>query len=122
MTFLFGTEPLRDDVTYARVPPGIEGKLPLIEALRTALRFPEYCGTNWDSLEECIRDLSWMPTGTVVLIHEDLPLRNNRGALRTYLSILQDAGAKFQGGHDRNLLVVFPVDAKALVTETLAHE
>jgi hypothetical protein len=122
MTFIFGTEPLRDDATYARVPPGIKGKLPLIEALRTALRFPEFCGSSWDSLEECIRDLSWIPTGTVVLIHDDLPLSNNRGALHTYLSILHDAAAKLDGGHDRNLVVVFPVDAKGLVMEALTHE
>jgi hypothetical protein len=63
-----------------------------------------------------------MPTGTVVLIHEDLPLSNNRGALHTYLSILHDAAAKLQGGHDRNLVVVFPVDAKGLVMEALTHE
>jgi len=121
MSFTFGKGPSRQDAIYARVPRGINGKLPLIEALRRALNFPEYCGSNWDSLEECVRDLSWLPAGTVVLVHEDLPLHDNLAALHTYLSILRDAMGKWQAGSDRQLVVVFPTDARNLVTDALAH-
>jgi len=121
MSFIFGKEPSQQGATYARVPQGMNGKLPLIESLRSALSFPDYCGSNWDALEECIRDLSWLPAGTVVLVHQDLPLRNHPAALRTYLSILHDAVAKWRDATERQFVVVFPADAKDLVKQALAH-
>jgi RNAse (barnase) inhibitor barstar len=92
----------------ARVPAGITTKEALMDALQSALRFPEYFGGNWDALEECVRDLSWLPEGDVVLLNEDLPLSNNRADLVTYLSILFDAIDKWDSAKERQLLVVFP--------------
>lgn len=105
---------------YARVSSGIRGKQALFDLLRAELKFPEYCGNNWDAVEECIRDLSWISPGTIVLVHNDLPLRDSAAALRTYLSILSDAAAKWQDSRDRHLIIVFPVDAEQHVKNVLA--
>src|SRR6266481_500707 len=95
-SFLFGPEPVQLGALYARVPVGIRAKQTLFDLLRAEFRFPDYCGNNWDAIEECIRDLSWLSPGTIVLVHNDLPLRDNPAALRTYLSILEDASAKWR--------------------------
>jgi RNAse (barnase) inhibitor barstar len=109
MPFVFETCESRVPRTGARtIPSGIESAAALLEALDTALDLPDYFGQNWDALDECIQDLSWIPPGPVVLVHEDLPLRNDREALVVYLSILRDAIDKWAVDGSRSLVVVFP--------------
>jgi hypothetical protein len=81
----------------------------LFLALAAGLKFPAYFGDNWDALEECLRDLSWLRAKSdVVLLHEQVPLAN--GCQRqTYFQILQSAQAT--GGVP--LRVVFPQYARA---------
>lgn len=55
------------------------------------MRFPDYFGNNWNAVDECICDLSWLSPGDVVVIHKDLPLVDNRVSLSIYLSVLRDA-------------------------------
>lgn len=78
-------------VHRAELPPGINGDEALLKALAVALRFPDYFGGNWDSVDECIGDLSWLSPGNVALIRRDLPLADNRAGLSVYLSVLRGA-------------------------------
>ena len=39
----------------------IYDKQSFIASLAETAKFPDYAQTNWDSLEECLRDLSWCP-------------------------------------------------------------
>ena len=42
----------------------------VFEKLASALRFPDYFGRNWNSVDECLGDLEWMPAqGYVLIIH-----------------------------------------------------
>lgn len=121
MNFIFGNTDKLGATYQAEVSVGINNKTALLDALYVALRFPDYFGGNWDALDECIRDLSWLPSGDVVLIHRDLPLRDDRASLSTYLSILKDAVEKWSATGERKLLVVFPTDAQHLVQSVLAE-
>jgi hypothetical protein len=120
MNFIFGSERQPNAPTEAEVPGGIENKAALLEALFLALHFPEYFGGNWDALEECIRDLSWLPPGDVVVRHEALPLSDDRASLSTYLAILTDAMKKWKATGERRLFIVFPLSAEAVVRSILA--
>jgi hypothetical protein len=94
----------------ASVPAGIGSKTELISMLATQLCFPDYFGGNWDAFEECVRDLSWLPAGQVVLTHADVPLANDVANARTYLAILDQAVGKMSKSEDHALSVVFPIE------------
>ena len=98
---------------------GIRSKAALLNAIAASLLFPDYFGENWDALDECIRDLSWLPAGDVVLVHNEVPLRDDLVSLSTYVSILNSAVESWRAKGERNLLVVFPLKARAAVQTAL---
>ena len=87
--------PLANENTrLAIIPAGIQKKTGLLSMLAANLKFPDYFGGNWDALEECLADLSWIPEGQVILYHKDLPLIENPIELRNYLQVLENAVAE----------------------------
>ncbi len=38
------------------------------------LRFPDYFGHNWNALDDCMRDLAWIPAAHVVVEFKHLPV------------------------------------------------
>lgn len=141
--FIFNKQGKANVVHRAELPAGIKSEGALLDALSVAFQFPDYFGGNWNALDECIRDLSWLPPGDVMLSHEDVPLAVDRASLSTYLSILKDAVEKWNttgsnlifvspekrdvtGEHallmKRKLLVVFPLETQHVVQSILADE
>ena len=43
----------------------------LFSAVATALQFPAYFGRNWDAFDECLRDMTWLPSKGYVLVVRD---------------------------------------------------
>jgi hypothetical protein len=124
--FRFDDSPLAISPAFlAEIPAGIKTKAALLDELYQRLRFPDYFGDNWDALEECIRDLSWLPAGPVVLTHHDLPLAGDITGQKTYLSILSDAIEKkwtVPGQRLPDLVVVFPSETRDQITWLRATE
>jgi len=110
----------------ANIPSGITDPLDLLEELAIQLNFPDYYGMNWNALDECIRELSWLPRGSVVLRHHDLPLHGDIASQKTYISILAYVALNryhHPGQRLSDLVVVFPPDAKDEVERLYAlHE
>lgn len=140
-TFIFDDQGKLGAVHRVELPAGIESVEALLDALSVALRFPDYFGRNWNALDECITDLSWLPPGDVLLVHKDLPLTEDRISLSIYLSILhnavkhwkttgsnlifaspekRDTGGERKSLVKRKFLVMFPRKAKATVEKMLA--
>jgi RNAse (barnase) inhibitor barstar len=97
----------------AEVPAGIATKEALFDELYKCLEFPDYFGSNWDAVWECVRDLSWLPDGPVLLKHRDVPMADDVGNQKKYVSILRDTVERnwaVPGQHLRDLVVVFPAD------------
>ena len=77
----------------------------LMRAISEAMDFPDYFGWNWDALEECLSDLSWL-SATAYIFRWDLAsnlLINSPKdffiALEIFASISQswkDRGKRFQ--------------------------
>jgi hypothetical protein len=48
----------------------IEGKADLLASLSEGFEFPDYFGGNWDALDECLRDLSWLEANGYAIVME----------------------------------------------------
>jgi len=46
----------------------VEDKPGFLRETARALEFPDYFGTNWDALNDCLTDLSWRPCAGHVLL------------------------------------------------------
>jgi hypothetical protein len=67
---------------------GAADKGALLARIAGALAFPSWFGGNWDALEDCLGDLSWMPAAGYVLLLEGasgLPA-DERGTLADILA------------------------------------
>ena len=84
---------------------GAADKDALLARLAEALGFPDWFGSNWDALEDCLADLSWRPgEGHVLLLesHGELSL-DDLGVLIDILS----ASAEYWRGRGRPFIAVF---------------
>jgi RNAse (barnase) inhibitor barstar len=81
----------------------------LLAAIGRVLRFPGYYGHNLDALEECLRDLSWLPEGEVVLVWDgDEELHRADPAGYAALMEVLNAVTEQMAGGPRPLRVVLP--------------
>ena len=111
--------PAKSSAFGAIIPSGISHKEELFAQLATRLRFPAYFGHNWDSLEECLRDFSWLAAPRIVIAHHDLPLASSKTDQQIYLRILVSALQHWRGSDLLALTITFPATAKSSVTTRL---
>ncbi len=99
------------------VAAGLRRKHALLACYQRALRLPDYFGWNWDALEECLGDLSWLAAPRrVVVVHADVPFAPAGKNRPAYLALLADLVAASAA-----LEVVFPPAAKAEIASALAR-
>lgn len=70
----------------------------LLAKLAECLCFPDWFGHNWDALEDCLKDLSWLPARGYVLVLEDADVLANAAAdeFAVAIEILQSAADWWQ--------------------------
>lgn len=85
-----------------RVVQGKKCKTPagVFNEFARALEFPDYCGRNWDALEECLVDLEWLTaTGYIVLITDaQSVIPDDDEEYETLLEVLNNVGEKWSKG------------------------
>jgi RNAse (barnase) inhibitor barstar len=116
------TPPQSDDTTLVvRISRHARTKAALLAELARGLALPSYFGHNWDALDECLRDLSWLPAEirTIVLAHDSLPLEQDRDEQRVYLSLLRDVMESSKTGQ-RRLVATFPRSTRRWVKKVFA--
>jgi hypothetical protein len=106
------------EVFYARLSPEIYKSEQLFQALYQLLWLPGYFGFNWNALQDCLTDLSWIRERKVVLEHAELP-KIPEADLKIYLEILRDAVLDWKHGDDHSFEVVFNAEDRNRVIELL---
>lgn len=109
------------------VPALVRRKRELLAIFRRELSLPGHFGWNWDALEECLRDLSWLESPIRVTVrHQDVPFPRGLDQRRTYLGVLQtvaefwrDAAAREHVPHE--FQAVFPTAAEPIVRKLLSE-
>lgn len=48
----------------------INGKAAFLQAIANAMSFPNYFGSNWDALDDCLTDLDWLNGDRFILLYE----------------------------------------------------
>ncbi len=89
----------------------------LLDILDAQLGFPDYFGVNWDAFDEVIRNLEWLEPYQVVIVHEDIPLVEDRAEAKIYLSILFSAIEHWDMQDNHELIVCFPAECKEQVEQ-----
>jgi hypothetical protein len=79
----------------------VAGKRDLLEALAAALGFPQWVGRNWDALDDAMRDLSWLPSGTrgraIVMRGAGGFERRSPGDAKVLRDVLEHAAQRWAG-------------------------
>lgn len=66
-------------ISVARI--GYGEKSLLMKNIAAALRFPAWFGANWDALEDCLSDLSWLQAAGHVLVFDNAKAGDEFGVL-----------------------------------------
>jgi hypothetical protein len=84
---------------------GANDKKELLARLARELRFPDWFGGNWDALEDCLTDLSWLKADGHVLLMEDVSglSADDFGVLNDVLS----SSAQYWAGRGKSFFALF---------------
>lgn len=104
-----------ENTFVVHIPASVRSKQKLLRTLADELQFPAYFGNNWDALEECLRDLSWLPAGNIEIHHRDIPLPPGSQDRRTYLQILHAISTFWTKSNLRRFECIFPTECQAEV-------
>ena len=77
----------------------VHSKAELLDAIGRGLSFPDYFQRNWDSLEECLRDLNDGNGWLIILEHADKLLNLPRRDFVTFGRILSDTAEFWKSEH-----------------------
>jgi len=69
-----------------------------LSEIAKALNFPDYFRSNWDALDECLRDLNWLPakTGFVLIFENAEHFRMARKDFEVAVDVLDSAAESWK--------------------------
>ncbi len=83
----------------------IENKEELLKVYNDNFKFP-YFGYNWDSLYDCMCDLSWIKENNIIIVHSTIE-RLDRPSRKIYLKILEDVLNVWKGDKNKRINIFF---------------
>jgi hypothetical protein len=99
------------DTRIVEVPSTTSTEDQLLSVFDRSLELPDYFGWNWDALENCLRDLSWLKAHTVLIRHDGVP-KLPSDILGIYLDILSEIVLFWRKFPEHEVVVSFPASAR----------
>lgn len=96
------------DTLLLMVPAGLADKQAVLAWYAEVLRFPPHFGGNWDALNDCLSDLSWIVEKNIHIGHHDMPLTTAPADRSIYLDVLANAAHHWTDDEGHNFSVSFP--------------
>jgi RNAse (barnase) inhibitor barstar len=86
----------------------VKQKADLLNIISQEMRFPSYFGHNWDALDECLRDLSWLPSkGYIVqFFYPEYFLKNSPRDFEIFLGVIKSANVEWKTEGIKFLLIL----------------
>ncbi len=84
----------RADIAHAH------GKLDFLDTVARAMRFPPHFGGNWDALDDCMKDLSWLgpARGRVLILEKSKHFSAaHPGEFKEAMDIMDEAAQYWRG-------------------------
>ncbi|MFY1825386.1 barstar family protein [Myxococcus fulvus] len=97
----------------------VSSKSELIRAIASALSLPPHFEHNWDTILAALEDLSWLPSGKITLIHDEVPTLSIDD-LSIYIHALDKASQKWLTSGPYSLDAVFPKKHRHQILSLLA--
>lgn len=122
LSFLFTSDPIsmfKNDEQVVIISKPQDSKEKFMVTFAAQANFPEYFGKNWDAFDECLHDLSWLKTKSLLIIHEVLPLSESENDQKTYLKILYKAVLYWSAIAEEKLIIVFPERVRKKIEQLL---
>jgi hypothetical protein len=101
------TSLLDANTRLVEVPTELADKHALLTWYAEALQLPVHFGFNWDALDECLSDLSWIRERRVVLYHRTVPLEASPEDQKIYIDVVAAAARGWKPGEFPELVVAF---------------
>jgi hypothetical protein len=120
MTWIFANDYEGPETEWvSRVPAGTRTVDELLESVKRFMKYPPYCGDNWDAVDECIQSLEEVEEDVMVLVHEDMLEGLEREQRDVYLDVLVGAEQHWSNLEPKRLIVVFPRGAEGIVEQAM---
>lgn len=103
--------------TFKVVIENIENKVDLFNKLSELLEFPDYFGSNWDALYDCLNDLSWIAEKHILLIHSKT--FHLESELNIYIDVILSVSKNWQEDETHVLKTIFPLQQKDIIISIL---
>ena len=90
------------------ITKNIDNKSQLFNIFSNELKFPDYFGNNWDAFFECLTDLSFFKVKDILIVHNDIPFKNDAHNRNIYMNLLLDVIENWKNSLEHNVFVFFP--------------
>lgn len=104
--FKYYKKHLKIEKSFVGIIANMNSEKELFEGLAKAFDFPNYFGKNWNALNDCLNDFSWIVERNIALVHTSITDLSDE-ILEIYVDILISAIESWNEDKEHKFAVFF---------------